>query len=63
LDKDLSSNPPRRFEGQLVLTNAAGETAYQQDIHFNDLDDYAKNADELGRHIHEILKKISEPGG
>ena len=63
LDKDLSSKPPRRFEGQLVLTSAAGETVYQQDIRFNDLDDYTKNADELGRHIHEILKKISESGG
>ena len=58
-----ASVAPFPIKGQLVLTNAAGETAYQQAIHFNDLDDYAKNADELGRHIHEILKKISEPGG
>ena len=63
LDKDLSSKPPRRFGGQLVLTNSAGETVYQQDIRVDDLDDYAKNSDELGRHIHEILKTISESGG
>jgi hypothetical protein len=46
-----------------VLTNSAGETVYQQDIRVDDLDDYAKNSDELGRHIHEILKTISESGG
>ena len=63
LDKDLSSKPPRRFGGQLVLTNAAGETVYQQDIRVDDLDDYAKNSDELGRHIREILKNISTSEG
>ena len=63
LDKDLSSKPPRRFGGQLVLTNSAGETVYQQDIRFDDLDDYAKNSDELGRHIREILKNISTSEG
>lgn len=61
-DRNLSSEPPRRFEGRLVLTDPAGETVYEKDIRFDDLDDYGENAEELARRVGEILEKTSAPG-
>ncbi len=52
----------RRFDGRLMLTNPAGETVYEKNIRFDDLDDHGENADELARRVGEILERIPVAG-
>jgi len=45
-----------------VLTDPAGETVYEKDIRFDDLDAHGENAEELARHVGEILERTSARG-
>ncbi len=45
-----------------VLTDPAGETVYEKNLRFDDLDDHGENAEELARHVGEILERTSAPG-
>ncbi|MGD8329360.1 MAG: hypothetical protein PVJ49_07965 [Acidobacteriota bacterium] len=58
-DDSIDEKPPRRFRGRITVTTAAGNEIYDEGFTLDDLDDRARNAEDLTEKVSEIAEKIA----
>jgi tetratricopeptide (TPR) repeat protein len=58
-DESIDEQPPRRFRGRITVTSAAGDEIYDEGFTLDDLDDRARNAEDLAEKVSEIAAKIA----
>lgn len=58
-DKSVDNDPPRKFRGQITVMDPSGDEIYDKGFTLDALDDPARNAADLAKHIREIIKKVT----
>ena len=61
VDKSISDKPPRKFKGEFVLADLAGEVLWEKGFTLDNVDDPEQNAVDLASHLGDIRRKLA-PG-